>query len=104
MPNRRVSEPLLAVLLSCMLAADAHSVLAQGATPSLPPAPQPTPNLPGGGRLPQGSLGGSGSYAISAAANDHASFLWVVDNVQHAVMWCEKPDGRDFFCTKKPLP
>jgi hypothetical protein len=53
--------------------------------------------LPGGG--------GSGNYAVSAAANEHAAFLWVVDNIQHAVVFCEKADaGRDFTCTKKPLP
>jgi hypothetical protein len=74
-----------------------------GPQPSLPGAPQPTPSLPVGPRLPGG--GGSGNYAVSAAANDHASFLWVVDNVQHAVVLCEKTDGgRDFTCMKKPLP
>lgn len=110
MPSLRDSLSLFVLLVSGFLAADAHrvfaqDVLAQGVTPSLPPAPQPTPSLPAGTRLPQGSLGGSGNYAISAAANEHASFLWVVDNVQHAVVLCEKkPDGRDFFCTKKPLP
>lgn len=80
-------------------------VLAQATAPSLPGAPQPTPSLPGGPRLPGGPQGGSGNYAVSAAANDHAAFLWVVDNVQHAVVLCEKIDGgRDFACTKKPLP
>jgi hypothetical protein len=80
------------------------AVLAQGVTPSLPGAPQPTPSYPGGPRLPQGAVGGSGNYAISAAANERAAYLWVVDNVQHAVVLCEKSDGRDFACTKKPLP
>jgi hypothetical protein len=101
----------LALLLSAALASagalssDADSVLAQGAQPSLPGAPQPTPTLPGGPRLPGGPQGGSGNYAVSAAANDHAAFLWVVDNVQHAVVLCEKTDGgRDFSCIKKPLP
>jgi len=79
-------------------------VLAQGVTPSLPGAPQPTPSLPGGPRLPQGVAGGSGSYAVGATANEHAAYLWVVDNVQHSVVLCEKPDGREFACTKKPLP
>jgi hypothetical protein len=77
-------------------------------TPSLPGAPQPTPNLPSGPqvtpRLPQGQQGGSGSYAVSAAANEHASFLWVVDSVQRVVVLCEKTDTREFTCTKKPLP
>ena len=83
------------------LSSDADRVLAQAAQPSLPGAPQPTPSLPGGPRLP----GGSGNYAVSAAANEHAAFLWVVDNVQHAVILCEKTDGgRDFACMKKPLP
>ena len=101
----------LALLLSAALASagafslEANSVLAQGAQPSLPGAPQPTPSFPAGPRLPGGPAGGSGNYAVSAAANEHASFLWVVDNVQHAVVLCEKTDdGRDFTCTKKALP
>ena len=101
----------LALLLSAALASAgalssaADNVLAQVAQPSLPGAPQPTPSLPAGPRLPGGSLGGSGNYAVSAAANDHASFLWVVDNIQHAVVLCEKTDGgRDFTCMKKTLP
>jgi hypothetical protein len=77
-------------------------------TPGLPGAPQPTPNLPPGPqptpRLPQGPQGGSGSYVVSAAANEHVSFFWVVDSVQRTVMLCEKADSRDFSCTKKPLP
>ncbi len=101
----------LALLLSAALASagalslNANSVFAQGAQPSLPGAPQPTPSLPAGPRLPGGAPGGSGNYAVSAAANEHAAFLWVVDNVQHAVVLCEKTDGgRDFTCAKKPLP
>jgi hypothetical protein len=100
----------LALLLSAALASAgalssaADNVLAQGAQPSLPGAPQPTPSLPAGPRLP-GGAGGSGNYAVSAAANEHAAFLWVVDNIQHAVVLCEKTDsGRDFTCMKKPLP
>jgi hypothetical protein len=68
------------------------------AFPGLPPAPQPT------SRLPQGPPGGSSNYAVSAAANEHGSFLWVVDNIQHIVTLCEKTDSKDFSCTKKPLP
>ena len=94
-------KPLAAAFLGVLLPA---TVLAQGVTPSLPGAPQPTPNYPSGTRLPQGAGGGSGNYAVGAAANDHAAFLWVVDNVQHTVVLCEKPDGREFACTKKPLP
>jgi hypothetical protein len=101
----------LALLLSAALVSAgalcsaADTVLAQGVQPSLPGAPQPTPSLPAGPRLPGGPAGGSGNYAVSAAANEHASFLWVVDNIQHAVVLCEKADGgRDFTCTKKPLP
>ena len=87
------------------LSSDAGSALAQGAQPSLPGAPLPTPAFPGGPRLPSGPSGGSGSYEVSAAANEHTAFLWVVDNVQHAVVLCEKTDGgRDFTCAKKPLP
>jgi hypothetical protein len=55
--------------------------------------------------VPGGPPGGSGNYAVSAAANEHAAFLWIVDNIQHAVMLCEKIEGgRDFTCTKKSLP
>jgi hypothetical protein len=98
---------LLATVLASAgaLCSAADIVLAQGVQPSLPGAPQPTPSLPAGPRLPGGPAGGSGNYAVSAAANEHASFLWVVDNIQHAVVLCEKADGgRDFTCTKKPLP
>lgn len=104
MSNRDAAAFILALLSTSALAADMDGALAQATTPSLPGAPQPTPNLPGG-RLPQTSLGGSGNYSVSAAANEHAAFLWVVDNIQHAVVLCEKVDGgRDFACTKKPLP
>ena len=103
----------LTLLLSAALASagalstDADSVLAQGAQPSLPGTPQP--GLPGAPQptpsFPAGPRGGSGNYAVSAAANEHAAFLWVVDNIQHAVVLCEKTDGgRDFTCTRKPLP
>jgi len=97
---------LVAALASAIaLTSDAESVIAQGAQPSLPGAPQPTPSFPSGPRLPGGPAGGSGNYEVSAAANEHATFLWVVDNVQHAVVLCEKIDGgRDFSCAKKPLP
>jgi hypothetical protein len=94
-----------ALASACALSSAADGVLAQGAQPSLPAAPQPTPSLPAAPRLPGGPPGGSGNYAVSAAANEHAAFLWVVDNVQHAVVLCEKTDGgRDFTCMKKPLP
>ena len=97
---------VLAVLLSTSaLFSNAETVLAQATGPTLPGAPEPTPNYPSGPRLSGGPLGGSGNYSISAAANDHGAFLWVVDNVQHAVVLCEKSDGgRDFTCSKKPLP
>jgi hypothetical protein len=78
--------------------------LAQATTPSLPGAPQATPAYPGGSRTPLGAQGGSGNYSVSAAANEHAAFLWVVDNIQHSVVLCEKTDSHDFACTKKPLP
>jgi hypothetical protein len=54
--------------------------------------------------LLQGSPGGSGAYVVSAAANEHGSFLWVVDSIQRIVTLCEKTDSKDFICTKKPLP
>jgi hypothetical protein len=104
MPKTLAPAFLAGLLAASALSFDGSAVLAQGVTPSLPSAPQPTPNLPGGVRLPQGPQGGSGNYAVSAAANEHASFLWVVDNVQRAVVLCEKTDGKDFSCTKKPLP
>jgi|GEM_PF-2945839 hypothetical protein len=103
---KSLSLLLFAALASAgALSSAADNVLAQVAQPSLPGAPQPTPSLPGGPRLPGGLLGGSGNYAVSAAANEHTAFLWVVDNIQHAVVLCEKADGgRDFTCMKKPLP
>jgi hypothetical protein len=54
--------------------------------------------------MPLGSPGGSSNYVVSAAANEHGSFLWVVDSIQHIVTLCEKSDSKDFSCTKKPLP
>jgi hypothetical protein len=98
---------LLSVALSSVgvLSSPADTALAQGAEPSLPGAPQPTLSFPAGPRLPGAPPGGSGNYAVSSAANEHAAFLWVVDNVQRAVVLCEKTDGgKDFTCIKKPLP
>jgi hypothetical protein len=107
MPKPLASALVAALLSIAALYSDTNTVNAQ-ATPSLPGAPQPTPSLPGGpqptSRLPQGPQGGSGSYVVSAAANEHASFLWVVDSVQRVVVLCEKADSRDFACTKKALP
>ena len=105
MPKSLVLFLAAALVSAGALSSDADSVLAQGAQPSLPGAPQPTPSFPAGPRLPGGPPGGSGNYAVSSAANEHAAFLWVVDNVQHAVVLCEKADGgKDFTCIKKPLP
>jgi len=98
MQKRRASALLAVVIATSMLVVDMGAVLAQATTPSLPAAPQPTP------RLPSGSPGGSGNYVASAAANEHGSFLWVVDSIQHIVILCEKSDSKDFTCTKKPLP
>jgi hypothetical protein len=98
---KRLAPALLAILLStAALVLDGEAVTAQTTptTPSLPPAPQPT------SRLLQGSPGGSGTYVVSAAANEHGSFLWVVDSIQRIVTLCEKTDSKDFTCTKKPLP
>jgi len=104
MPKSFITLLVAAFLSTTVLASTAHTALAQGATPSLPGAPEPKPGYPASPRLPQGTLGGSGNYAISAAANEHGAFLWVVDSVQHAVVLCEKTDTREFSCTKKPLP
>src|SRR3989442_11519998 len=98
MPKRFVPALLAALVSTSAFSTAADTVLAQATPPSLPGAPQPTL------RLPQAPQGGSGSYAVSAAANEHASFLWVVDSVQRAVMLCEKAESKDFTCTKKPLP
>lgn len=68
-------------------------VLAQ----NLPPAPEPT------AQLPQGAPGGSGSFVASAAANEHGSFLWVVDSIERIVTLCQT-DGKGFTCSKKRLP
>ena len=105
MPNY-LSPGLLAVFVGAgafLAGTDAvfgqeRSPFGQERNPSLPPAPQPT------SRLPLGSPGGSSSYVVSAAANEHGSCLWVVDSVQHIVTLCEKTDSKDFSCTKKPLP
>ena len=104
MPNRCACSLLAVLVVGAVVLSSPHEVEAQAMTPSLPSAPQPTPSYPGGLRLPFGAQGGSGNYSISAAANEHAAFLWVVDNIQHAVMLCEKADTRDFSCIKKPLP
>src|SRR5262245_33280723 len=97
MQKRLATAPLAALVSTITLFVATGAVQAQE-RPSLPPGPQPTP------RLPLGSPGGSGNYAISAAANEHGSFLRVVDNIQHVVTLCEKSDGKDFTCTKRPLP
>jgi len=81
MPNPLALVLSAALASAAALSSAADTVLAQVAQPSLPGAPEATPGLPGGPRLP----GGSGNYAVSAAANEHAAFLWVVDNIQHAV-------------------
>jgi hypothetical protein len=95
----RLAAALRAALVTIgVLFAGTGTVLAQATTPNLPPAPQPT------SRLPPGSPGGSSNYVVSAAANEHGSFLWVVDSIQHIVTLCEKSDSKDFTCTKKPLP
>jgi len=98
MPKRRAPALLAVLVATGMLLVGTRGVLGQAPTPSLPPAPQPTP------RLPQGSPGGSSNYVASAAANEHGSFLWVVDSIQHIVTLCEKSDTKDFTCTKKSLP
>ena len=97
--SERLAPAFLAVLVAMgTLLENMDAVCAQATTPSLPPAPQPTP------RFPQGTPGGSGNYVVSAAANEHGSFLWVVDSIQHIVTLCEKTESKDFTCTKKPLP
>jgi hypothetical protein len=98
MPKRLASALLAALVSTSAILVGGDGARAQAPTPSLPPAPQPT------ARLPQGAVGGSGTYAVSAAANEHASFLWVVDSIQRNVTLCEKTDSKDFICTKKPLP
>ena len=100
MPKRLAAVLLAGLVATSTLFVGAGPVLAAEptATPSLPPAPQPT------SRVTQGAPGGSGNYVVSAAANEHASFLWVVDSIQRIVMLCEKADSKDFTCTKKPLP
>lgn len=98
MPKPPGPALLAALVATGMFFVGTGTALAQATTPSLPAAPQPTP------RLPSGSPGGSSSYAVSAAANEHGSFLWVVDSIQHIVTLCEKSDSKDFTCTKKPLP
>jgi hypothetical protein len=99
---KRLATALLAIVfaMAALVLVGETAPVAQTTTttPSLPPAPQPT------SRLLQGPPGGSGTYAVSSAANEHASFLWVVDSIQRVVTLCEKTDSKDFTCTKKPLP
>jgi hypothetical protein len=103
MPKRSAAAILAVLVGTSALFAGALALLAAETTttttPSLPPAPQPTSRL-----LQSSPPGGSGTYVVSAAANEHASFLWVVDSVQRVVMLCEKADSKDFACTKRPLP
>src|SRR5260370_11551447 len=96
-PALLLSTALLSAALAGALSSAGDTVLAQGTQPSLPGAPQPAPSLPAGPRMPGGPQGGSGKYAVSAAANDHAAFLWVVGNVQHAVVLCGKTCGGKEF-------
>jgi hypothetical protein len=97
--QKRLAIANLAVLVPAITLLVGTGTVQAQERPSLPGAPQPTP------RLPQGPQGGSSNYVISAAANEHGSFLWVVDSIQHIVTLCEKSDsGKDFTCTKKPLP
>ena len=103
--TKRRALMLVAILLATAAGlSNSPGALAQATTPSLPGAPQATPGYPGGPRTPLGAQGGSGNYSVSAAANEHAAFLWVVDNIQHSVVLCEKTDSHDFACTRKPLP
>jgi hypothetical protein len=104
MPKRRALTLITILIATIGVLSNPDVVRAQATAPSLPGAPQPTPSYPGSSRLPFGAQGGSGNYSISAAANEHGAFLWVVDNIQHAVVLCEKTDTRDFTCIKKPLP
>jgi hypothetical protein len=54
---------------------------------------------------PQVAAIGSESNLVSAAANDHAAYLWIVDPIQHFVTLCEKVGtAKDFACSRKPLP
>ena len=101
--RRALTLPVILVAAVTVLA-NSCAARAQATSPSLPGAPAPTQSYPGGQRVPLGVQGGSGSYSVSAAANEHAAFLWVVDNIQHSVVLCEKTDTHDFACTKKPLP
>jgi hypothetical protein len=97
--QKRLTAALVAIPVAAgALFVGTGTALAQATQPNLPPAPQPIP------RFPQSAPGGSSNYVVSAAANEHGSFLWVVDSIQHIVTLCEKSDSKDFSCTKKPLP
>ena len=61
-----------------------------------------TPSLPGS-RVGVTHFG-SGNFIVSSSANEHGSFLWIVDSVQQDVTLCEKStSGTDFACRKKRL-
>jgi hypothetical protein len=73
--QKRLAIAILAVLVSAITLLARTSMVPAQERPSLPPGPQPMP------RLPLGSPGGSGAYVISAAANEHGSFVWIVDSI-----------------------
>jgi hypothetical protein len=65
----------------------------------------PTQRAAGSPPHPQVAAIGSDSNLVSAAANDHGAYLWIVDPVQHFVTLCEKVGAaKDFACSRKPLP
>ena len=48
---------------------------------------------------------GTETNLVTSAANEHGSYLWIVDPIQHTVTLCEQVDpAHDFKCEKKPLP
>jgi hypothetical protein len=54
---------------------------------------------------PQVGKIGTDTNLVTSAANEHGSYLWIVDPIQHTVTLCVQADpARDFKCNKKPLP
>jgi hypothetical protein len=78
---------------------DSSVVSAQQADRAAPPAPPPRSFGPHVGQV------GVETNLVTAAANEHGSYLWIVDPIQHTVTLCEQADpAHDFKCEKKPLP
>jgi hypothetical protein len=54
---------------------------------------------------PQVGKVGSDTNLVASAANEHGSYLWIVDPIQHTVTLCVQAElAHEFKCGKQPLP